>query len=238
MTVGEIVLKFQDEYGYPGSARYENKVKRWVNETLRQMQLEEQHKRRFLVFDAPFALIADRAEYDVRDSAADGGFGWDNCAEVVRLQLPDVGSVPMETLTAMQFRDRGSNWFAQSGQPFTVVVLDQFRVLFAPTPTQAYTGVGDFYQDVPTITEGKLSWPRMWDEVLVAGVASRAAQDRYKTSPAVWGAFEQRYQSMLSSLRLGEANQPTVPRRAVNTRAMRSRRVIVADNSADIRWRR
>lgn len=222
ITVGDIQRQMADLLGYrPDQSRFANASLDWINNTLLHIQLHDPLMRRTVVQGASFSLVANVAEYDVRADVGNGGFGWSNCKEVHRVRFSMDSSVGIEPVTLAQHRRR-EFMNAATGPTVSVVLLDQFRLLFVPTPDQAYDGFGDYSQDIPKITDAaaKVDWPRQWDVVLLEGVKWRGYQ-WHSPSDSTWKACLQVYEGMLSSLGQNEKDTPVRRARAVLTRRMR-----------------
>jgi hypothetical protein len=236
--VDDIIRVMADLLGYnTGNTRFSNACKDWINDTLREMQLADPHNRRTIVHDAPAAVIADTHTYDVRDTEENGGFGWDNCFEVLALVIPEISTRPLEPLSIDQYRNR-SFIQADSGPPYGWVMIDQFRVRFVPTPSEGYTGAGDYVQDIPKITSGqaKIDWPRAWDSILSDGVKYRGMEWQYTEQPGVWKTKELIYRERIKDWKMHDASPKQRPRKVVVTRALRSNRATPRDNSTDRRF--
>lgn len=239
LSVGEIILRVCDSTGEnPDSHRLRNRVKRSANSILLDIQLQDPGRRRTIVYDAEFTTIAGTAEYDVRRPVEDGGFGWDNCFRVIRL-IPDSASgLEWECIDAPTHRNRGSI-DSSPGFPGSWVALDDTRVKLVPAPDSVISGVGDYYQDIPQITEDdqKVDWPRAWDSVLMAGVMFEETRAQDGDNVQKWMANYGIYQERLAKLKTMERATPRRSRTMVNQRNLRNRRVFAAGNDVDIRGR-
>jgi hypothetical protein len=232
LTVGEIQQQMADMFGHPSnSARYRNMVGRWINLIALDIQLKDPHNRRFTVHQAPITLISGTAEYDVRRSTDDGGWGWDNCYEILTLVLPDLSPVPLEPIWLDQWRQRAIR-VDTTGPSVSAVMLDQFRVRIDPTPDQAYTGHGDYRQNVPRITDSGayIDWPRAWDVALLEGVTWKALMQDEPGNVAAWRTQKHVYEEAREAIRRHDLTGGQVPVQAVVLRTRRSRRMF-HDNS-------
>lgn len=239
LTVAKATVTMADLLGIStNNNRFKNAVKGWLNDTLQDIQLHDPKMRRTIVHDAPWTTIPGVAVYDVRATVENGGFGWDNCFEVVALVSPDVSTRPLEPLSLAQYRQR-SYIMSDAGPSYGWVLLDQFRVRVVPIPDQAYSGTGDYYQDIPEITDpaAKVDWPRAWDAVLMQGLKYRGLEWLYTNQPGLWAKAYAIYQDRIAKLKLAERTTARRPGAAVSVRALRSRRRIPHDNSTDSRYR-
>ncbi|HUV10656.1 MAG TPA: hypothetical protein VMX12_06730 [Acidimicrobiia bacterium] len=238
LTVEEIQQIVADNWGFHTSnTRQMNMVRRMVNRALRQIANHNPKLRIFLVHDADVTLVAGVTQYDVRALVANGGWGWDNCQEVLEIVIPELDDRPLEKLTREQFRER-SNSTDYTGTPEAWFPIDQTRVRIFPTPASAYTGKGDYNVDIPSITTGQLAWPRMWDEAIVAGVEWLVSKNRMRDQPAAVREYERTFYKLLDDIEVWEKTTPVRPSRVTRTRAFRSKRGLPRDNSRDTgHWR-
>lgn len=230
----EIIDGIGDDLGFkPSNQRFRAAVIRWVNRTLEEIQLEDPLMRRTCVLDAAFTIDSNQDTYDVRTD-----FGWNNCFSILSVKFPDLQQRPLEFVTLEQYRNRGI-LAGDSGEPSYAVLVDQVRVRFVPPPSQEFSGVGDYLQDIPKIAspDDRVDWPRPWDVALYEGVLYRGLRWNNQENVAVWGGQRRVFERMVQNIRNGEAVQTRAPGKAVVVRA-RKRPVIPHDNSADIRWRR
>jgi hypothetical protein len=238
LTVNNIIVLLAQDVGYNvGNTRFQGKVKNWINETLRDIQIQDPKMRRTVVHEATGNTIAGVAEYDVRKDPADGGFGWTNCREVLSLLVPLLSDLPLERIGLERFRSRGEALGSVTGPPHSFVIIDGFRIRMDPTPDGIWALTGDYIQNIPSITAGsaQIDWPREWDQVLMEGVRAHAYRVIHKENPAVWKVQWDIYQGFIQEIRHGDVATAERPRRVILTRGIRGRRYIPHDNSTDIR---
>jgi hypothetical protein len=233
LAVKALVQRLADGIGYQvANSRFRAAAITWIQDTLLEIQLADPKLRRTLVMDAPFTLVTTTDTYDVRTD-----FGWSNCYAVDTLKFPDIQDRVLEAVTPEQYRNRGI-LPAEQGPPIYFVKLDQFRIKIVPPADQAYSGIGDYQQDIPQIAndDDRVDWPRAWDIVLQEGCLFRGYRWRNEQDQT-WVRQRAVFRDLLGSLKSGEAVLTRTPGKVVVTRA-RQRGIIPHDNSADIRWRR
>lgn len=223
----------------PEDSVFRTMVDCWIRAIVQDIQLRYPQLRRTTVHDADFTVVPGQAEYDVRASVADGGFGWDNCWQIWMLTIPEVASRPLEPLHLLQWRDR-SYLPGDQGPSYGWVWLDQFRIRLIPAPDQAYVGKGDYFQDIP-VPNGNSSqtidWPRAWDACFREGLEYRAFKWQHQQQPSIWMPQYRIYQTALGRLWNMDQSNPVMPRQAIHTRTLRHRRHIIRDRSTDTRHR-
>lgn len=237
INLGTLILSCAGLVGEnPTNRRFRNEIIRFANETILDIQLNDPHKRRTVVHDAEFTTIAGQAEYDVRKDAENGGFGWTNCFRVKAIVLSGDSTIELEPIDLSTYRNRAA---INPGTPFSVVMIDDVRIRLVPAPTDAVAGVGDYYQDIPQITEDlqNVDWPRAWDVALQAGVRYLVLQWREASNVAAWRAQFGIYQDKLAALRSMERNVPRKNAQATIQRNLRSRLGVQLSNDRDIRKR-
>lgn len=237
-SVNDILMTMADLLGYNvGNLRFQNAAKRWITDAIQEIQLKDPQNRRTTVHDATFKTNANQAIYDVALPVADGGFGWENVHELRELVIPLISSRPLDKLPLNVWRDR-AYLEEHSGPPYAFVVLDYRRIRLVPIPEQEYDGVGDYFQNYPDITsagDGFMSWPRSWDAVLMASVKWRGKEWQYADQPSAWKPSHDIYLRLLSDMRNNERSSADRPKKAIQTRYLRSRRWL---HSNDVDFRR
>jgi hypothetical protein len=236
MTVDEIILEIADSWGAPsGSDRFKNLVKRRINRVIRMIWNSDPKLRIYRVAGATAILQSGVGEYNVTLPIANGGFGWDNCAEVETLVFNIFDNRPLERLEMEQWRER-SELLSHIGPPESWVSIDQYRIIVFPTPDDDYEGVGDYWRTIPSISTGQLDWPRAWDEALVAGVDYLFARVKLRDRPGAIKEVRDSFYKLLEDIETYDKNTAVRPFRAQATRYLRSRRDIPTDNSTDLRF--
>ena len=233
MAVKGILQRLSDNLGYRvDNSRFRAAAVTWIQDTLLEIQLADPKMQRVFVLDAPFTLEAGTADYDVRLAP----FSWGNCYAVNMLKLADFQYRVVEKVTPEQYRYRGTIP-ADSGPPGYYVAIDQFRIRIVPTPDIAYTGTGDYQQDIPQIAndDDRVDWPRAWDIVLLEGAMYRGYKWRSEQDPT-WMRQYKVFTDKLDQLKVGENILTREPGKVVMTRSRRGS-VIPHDNSADVRRR-
>lgn len=230
----EVLNICAEEFGYkPENSRFANRVKRAFNRALLDIWNEYPGLRRFVVHDADASIRAGVHTYDVVEDPENGGFGWTNCEEVLELKFADSNrNRTVEKIDLETFRWREQN-FPESGPTQGFVIVDSRRIRIFPTPDQNYTAKGDYQQTVPYITEGRVSWPKGWDQTALLGCEYYLAKTM---RPDIAGNFREDFRSSLASLRAGDQNKGQRPMRAVTTRRYDRHRLLPADNSTDMGW--
>lgn len=240
LTVADIKRAAADHVGVSiENARFSTAVGDWIRDTIREMQLRWPQLRRVCVFDAPFTLLEGESDYDVRDTEANGGFGWDNCYQVLRLKVPALSDLPLEALTPDQYRERG--YLAEDSGPCSAwVEIDQYRIRVVPTPDQDYAGLGEYSQLIPIPEDGSqgVDWLHPWDVVLLEGVLFRAFRWNNPANPAEWVSQQRLWRERLDEMWKSEVSQ-VMSQQATVTRNLRSRnRLFRAKNDVYYRGRR
>lgn len=238
--VMDVIQIMADNWGYrEDSNRFKNMILRRCNQTIRQIYLREPRLRVFRVFGATANLTAGTAEYDVRETTQNGGFGWSGCTMVEQLVFHTVDNRPLERLEPEQYRER-SELLSSTGPPQSWVALKPWLVRLVPTPDQTIAGVGDYWTELSSLVNmgDQLDWPRSLDELIVAGVDALTAQIRMRERPQSIRTFWDRFHEMLADFQVNEKTKQARPQEGQTTRTMRSRRTIPSDNSTDVRyWR-
>lgn len=234
LKVAALLKRLGDNLGYQQTnARFAASALTWIQDTLLEIQLADPLLRRVLVMDAPFTVVQGQGDYDVRQAP----FNWTNCYAVLSLKFSEFDDRPLEPVTPEQYRARGV-LAADQGLPGFFVKVDQFRIRIVPDPDQAYVGVGDYQQDLPSVAnpDDRVDWPRAWDIVLLEGAMFRGYRWRSEQD-GTWVKQRAVFRDLLGSMRTTEAVATRAPGKVVLTR-MRHRVVVPHDNSADVRWRR
>lgn len=237
LTVDEIVQIVADDWGGPiNNNRFVNAVKRRINRALRHIHNFNRSLRIFRVVGAEFTLVAGTDQYNVREVVENGGFGWDNCVEVLTLIVPDVDSRPLEKIDRHRMRERSEVGLGNQ-PPMSWFPIDGTRVGLFPAPDQGYVGIGDYLTDVPEVTSGSLNWPHSWDEALLAGVQYYTAFAKMRNQPGSVITYKNAFDEQLALIEWQDGDGD-LPKRVVVTRDQRSNRHIYRDNSRDVRrWR-
>lgn len=236
----DIIQIMADNYGYSeNNTRFKNIITRRCNQAIRQIYMREPRLRVFRVFGGACTIKAGVADYDVRKTEENGGFGWTGCSMVEQLIFNTIDNRPLERLEPEQYRER-SELLATQGPPMSWVSLKPWVVRITPTPDMDVTGVGDYWTELSSLVNPTdlLDWPRSLDELILAGVDALTAQVRLRERPQAVAPFWGRFESMLMDLVINEKTKQTRPQEGQTSRHMRSRRTIPADNSTDVRyWR-
>jgi hypothetical protein len=234
LNVQAIINRMGNKLGYkPTNDRFRAACLEWIQDILQEIQLADPLMNRTLVMDAPFTLTAGTDTYDVREAP----FSWGNCYAVMRLKFPDISDRVLEPTTPDQYRHRGV-LAGDSGEPAYFVKIDQFRIRIVPPPAQAYSGVGDYQQDIPLLQndQDRVDWPRAWDSVLLKGVLYLGYQWRDENSGA-WKDQYRLFSDAIEQMRTTQAVTTRSPGQVVMLRA-RKKPIIPHDRSADVRrWR-
>lgn len=220
----------------PESNSTKNKITRCYNRALRRINLMVPMLEEFYVVNATATLQSGITEYDVRRDTDDGGFGWTDCVQIQNLAFEEIDNRPLERLTLEQYRDRAL-LLEQNGTPESWVLVDRVRILVYPTPDRTYTGIGDYWRQLPSITDknGKIDgWPQVWDEVVLAGTEYYYALARTRDAPGAASRYKSEFIELLSELDTWAKTLAIRPFQVRNTRYMRSRRYIPHDNSTDV----
>ncbi len=239
VTVADAMQIAADHCGYRiENDRFRTMVLSWIKAVIQRISAAHPMLRRTVVIDAPFTLVAGTSLYDVRKPVADGGFGWDNCYQVLTMRLPEVSSRSLEPMKIDQWYNRTA-LNSDQGPSYGWVLVDQFRIKMVPTPDQAYEGTGDYTQDLPVITsDGQtLDWVRAFDVSFREGILFEADRWQYREQPALWKGSEKRFEALVAEIGSIERTTNRRPSKAVVTRSLLSRRRIVRDRSTDQRYR-
>ncbi len=240
LQVLDIIQIMADNWGYSeDNTRFKNLIKRRCNQTIRQIYLREPRMRVFRVFGATATLIAGTAEYDVRETTENGGFGWTGCTLVEQLVFNSVDNRPLERIEPEQYRER-SELLSGQGPPMSWLPIKPWLIRIVPTPDTSAVGVGDYWTELSSLVENtdQLDWPRSLDEVVRAGVEALTAQVRLRERPQAVRPFWDRFDELLRDLVINEKTKQARPQQGITTRNLRSRRTLPSDNSTDVRyWR-
>lgn len=234
LTVADILRQVADALGYqPTQSRFANACKDWIQSTLLDIQLADPKMRRTVAIDCELTLKAGVDTYDVALDVDDGGFGWTNCAEVLRLKLDSYAS-PLEVVSMSQYRSRAGMIPDKAGPVQTVVLVDQRRVKIVPAPADDMTGVGDYVQSLPKLVDpgDKIEWPRAWDVVLLEGCLWRGYRWHSPTDSA-WRDSMRVYENLKATLTAGDKATAVRPSRVVVTRALKRTRLSSLPNDVD-----
>lgn len=234
LTIGEMISILAEEFGVRAdNTRFRSYCVRMLNRAFADLRMEWPLLRRFRNVDAELTVFSGVSDYDVRALPTDGGFGWTNCVEIESIRIPGIVSSHLPLVSLEQYRQR-QDYLLDDGIPFGMVAIDPYRIKIFPAPAQDYTGSGDYWQDVPYITDlaARIDWPRGWDSVSLAGAETYISMSM---KPEATEGYREKWLSGLASLGAGDrAMRRTRPQRAVVTRNLRQRRRFAYDNSQDL----